>query len=300
MVQEFGMVELKGGSPNEAGLWAADRIMIAYLAGTALLIVAFRHRVPGAMELLGWHAAGIAVLLGVPRLSRRFPSLVWWRHVYPILYVAACYREMSVLIRSIRGTDYDAGMAHLDVLLWGAHPMVLLSGIQSPWLTEALQLAYSLFIPAVLLACPLLWIKRDWEGLRYYTFLITLGFLVSYVGYLLVPVRGPRFHLPTANLPPLEGLWLFDRLRGGLDWLESAHYDCFPSGHVQLTIMACWFSKRRFPVLFLIFLPYTFAVAFATVYLRYHYTVDVAAGALMAGVLLWAGPRLYIMARRAY
>ncbi|MCE5309086.1 MAG: phosphatase PAP2 family protein [Acidobacteriales bacterium] len=294
------MVKLKGGSADEPGLWAADRLMIAYLAATALLIAVFRHRIPAAVELLWWHAAGIAVLLGVPRLSGRFPALVWWRYFCPILYVAACYREMSVLIRSIRGTDYDAAMAHMDILLWGTHPMVLLSGIQSPWLTEALQLAYSLFIPAVLLACPLLWKKREWEELRYYSFLIALGFLVSYAGYLLVPVRGPRFHLPSTNLPPLEGLWLFDRLRSGLDWLESAHYDCFPSGHVQLTVMACGFSKRRFPVLFLIFLPYTFAVVFATVYLRYHYTVDVAAGALTAGVLLWAGPRLYIMARRTH
>ncbi len=293
------MVELKSGSAGESGLWATDRVMISYLAAIGLLVFVFRDRIPGAPGLLAWHAAGIAALVAVARMPASVPAVYGFRYLYPVLYVAACYREMSVLIRSIRGTDFDAAMAHVDIELYGANPAVWLGRIQTPWLTEALQLAYSLFIPAVLLGAVLLWKRRQWADLRYYMFLITLGFLVSYVGYLLVPVRGPRFHLTGVLAPPLRGLWLFEGLRGGLDWLESAHYDCFPSGHVQLTIMACWATRRQFPVLFLIFLPYTLAVVFATVYLRYHYTMDVVAGAVTAGVLLWAGPSLYAKLRSA-
>ncbi len=33
---------------------------------------------------------------------------------------------------------------------------------------------------------------------------------------------------------------------------------------------------------------------FATVYLRYHYTVDLLAGALLASVLITAGPMMYV------
>jgi membrane-associated phospholipid phosphatase len=293
------MAELKSASAGESGLWATDRVMISYLAAMGLLVLVFRDRIPGAHGLLAWHAAGIAALAAAARMRASAPAVHGFRHLYPVLYVAACYREMSVLIRSIRGTGFDAAMARIDIQLYGAHPAVWLGRIQTPWLTEVLQLAYSLFIPAVLVGGVLLWKRRQWADLRYYTFLLTLGFLVSYLGYLLVPVRGPRFHLTGAVAPPLEGLWLFNSLRAGLDWLESAHYDCFPSGHVQLTIMAWWVNRRPFPVLFLVFFPYTLVVVFATVYLRYHYTIDVVAGAVTAGILLWAGPRLYVKLRRA-
>lgn len=293
------MGELTGVRSGGAGLWAVDRVMISYLAAIGILIALFRDRVPGSTELLGWHALGIAALFATARLSGRFPALLWFRYLYPVLYIAACYREMSLLIRALRGIDYDTAMAHWDIVLCGARPAVLLSGIQTPWLTEALQVIYSLFLPALVIGAVLLATRRQWSELRYYVFAITLGFLVSYVGYLLVPVRGPRFHLPPQT-PPLEGLWLYNSLRAGLDWLESAHYDCFPSGHVQLTMMATWLNRKRFPVLFLIFFPYTMAVAFATVYLQYHYMIDVIAGALVAVVLLWVGPRLYIMLGRAH
>ncbi len=48
-------------------------------------------------------------------------------------------------------------------------------------------------------------------------------------------------------------------------------------------------SKRLFRVYF----AYTPSIIFATVYLRYHYTVDVLAGALVAILLIVASPLLY-------
>jgi membrane-associated phospholipid phosphatase len=128
--------------------------------------------------------------------------------------------------------------------------------------------------------------------------LLALGFLASYVGYFLVPVRGPRFLLSSLQRVPLVGLFSFGALRRTLDVMESAHYDCFPSGHVELTIIACWSSRMISSVLFRIFFAYTLCVGFATVYLRYHYTVDVMAGALVAAALLAIAPRLYAALER--
>ncbi len=67
-----------------------------------------------------------------------------------------------------------------------------------------------------------------------------------------------------------------------LDRLESAHYDCFPSGHTELTILAWWGSRMVSKRLFWVYFAYTPSIIFATVYLRYHYTVDVLAGAFVA------------------
>jgi membrane-associated phospholipid phosphatase len=82
-------------------------------------------------------------------------------------------------------------------------------------------------------------------------------------------------------------------MQAGLDRLESAHYDCFPSGHTELTILAWWGSRMVSNRLFKVYFAYTPLIIFATVYLRYHYSVDVLAGAVVAGGLIVSAPVLY-------
>ena len=88
-------------------------------------------------------------------------------------------------------------------------------------------------------------------------------------------------------------MWLFQNMQRFLDRLESAHYDCFPSGHTELTIIAWWTSRRISMKLFAAYTVYTMLIVFATIYLRYHYTVDVFAGAVVAAILLAAAPVLF-------
>jgi membrane-associated phospholipid phosphatase len=123
--------------------------------------------------------------------------------------------------------------------------------------------------------------------------LITLGFLVSFLGYFLVPARGPRFLLDHLQTRPLEGWWAFPVLREALDWLEGIHYDCFPSGHTAVTVLAWWSSRRLSRGLFWTYSAYTICMVFSTVYLRYHYAIDTVAGAVVAVALLVATPHLY-------
>jgi len=88
-------------------------------------------------------------------------------------------------------------------------------------------------------------------------------------------------------------LWGFHAMQGTLDRLESAHYDCFPSGHTELTILAWWSSRKLGNRLFWLYFAYTPSIIFATVYLRYHYSVDVLAGAIVAVALILAAPSIY-------
>src|SRR5260370_19660957 len=138
----------------------------------------------------------------------------------------------------------------------------------------------------------MLWRKRLFADFRYCACLISLGFVASYIGYILVPARGPRFLLDHLQHSPLQGGWTVHVMRTTLDRLESAHYDCFPSGHVELTIIAWWSSRQISKWLSRSYLAYTISIIFATVYLRYHYTVDLVAGALMTGGLICAGCRV--------
>jgi len=272
-------------------LWSVDKLIVAYIAFTTALILGWWRVIPGAASLLAWHVAGVALLL----FEIKRPNRTSWlfRCWYPLFYVAACYKEMALLIPPIRRASADQWLADLDFRLWGVHPTVWLEHIQSPGLTEFLQIVYTLFVPAVLLVAFLLWYQRRYHEFQYYAFLIAFGYLVSYVGYLLVPARGPRFLLRHLQHIPLQGLWLFRGMQDTLDRLESAHYDCFPSGHTELTILAWWSSRMIGNRLFWVYFCYTLSIIFATVYLRYHYSVDVLAGATVATALILATPSIY-------
>lgn len=271
--------------------WAVDKVVLAYLALTGALIVFFWNRVPAAGPWFAVHVVCAAVVV----VAVKRPGRVSWgfRHWYPLLYVSICYREMSILIPAIRGTDADSWLALLDFRIWRANPTVWLERIQDRPFTEFLQIVYSLFIPAVLFVAWRFWARREYEAFRFYAFVIATGFLASYIGYFLVPARGPRFLLRDLQQVPLQGLWLFGILQSSLDHLESAAYDCFPSGHTELAILAWWGSRQLSKPFSRLYFGYAVCIIFSTVYLRYHYTVDIAAGVLLAWVLILATPSLY-------
>jgi membrane-associated phospholipid phosphatase len=285
------LAEVLSARPADARFWAVDKVILAYFGFAAVILAGWWAEITDAAWLLTWHAAGTALLLY--EIKRPNPTSWAFRHWYPVVYVGACYKEMALFIPAVRHTDADQWLADLDFRLWGAHPTVWLERIGNPWLTEFLQVVYTLFVPAVLFVAYLLWRRRRYAEFQYYAFLIALGFLASYIGYLAVPARGPRFLLRDLQHAPLQGRWLFHGMQATLDRLESAHYDCFPSGHTELTILAWWSSRMVSRRWFYIYFAYTPCIIFATVYLRYHYSVDVLAGIVLASILIAATPWMY-------
>jgi membrane-associated phospholipid phosphatase len=283
---------MTGVKTARADWWPIDKVMLAYLGGALALELAAWSRLPNPVSMLLAHVFGAALIaLAAFYPANRAASV--FHHWYPLFYVFACYKEMSIVIPALQRPDLDRELARVDLWIWGANPTVWLERWRSPVATEALEIIYSLFVPAVLLTAVLLWRQKRFDEFRYYAFLIASGFLLSYIGYFLVPARGPRFFLDGLQSYELRGIWLFDLLRATLDRIESAHYDCFPSGHTEMTILAWWGSGVISPNLFRAMFLYTLGVIFATVYLRYHYTVDVLAGAIVAGALILMTPPIY-------
>jgi membrane-associated phospholipid phosphatase len=285
------MVNRTAGPPGDTRFWPVDKVILGYQAFTLVLILGWWNRLPEAPQFAAVHVAAVALLIF--EVKRPNPTSWLFRNWYPLPYVGACYKEMARLVPTVRTWNGDQALADLDYRFWHANPCVWLERIQTPALTEFLQIAYTLFLPAVLLLAYAIWRRRNYENFQYYAFLIALGFLTSYIGYLLVPARGPRFLLAPLQHAPLRGLWLFAAMQGGLNRLESIAFDCFPSGHTELTILACWGSQLVSKRFFRVYLAYTPALIFATVYLRYHYSVDLLAGAALAWILIMGAPFIY-------
>jgi membrane-associated phospholipid phosphatase len=70
--------------------------------------------------------------------------------------------------------------------------------------------------------------------------------------------------------------------------MDACPRDCFPSGHTEIPLLTLWLARRYRRKLFLVYLPITAAMIFSTVYLRFHYVVDVLAGAALAGGIILA------------
>jgi len=278
------------------GPWPVDKLILSYFAATSILTLVFYSRIPEAWWLLSLKAAATVVLV----LAWRSRSMASWifRNWYPAFYVAACYKEMNYLIPAVRHGTYDAALARIDLAVFRVNPTVWIERLHTPALTEYLQIVYAMFIPAVLLVAYIFWHKRRLKEFRYYGFLISIGYLVSYASYFLVPARGPRFLLAHLHHSQLNGLWASDWFRQLLDNLEGIHYDCFPSGHVEQTLLAWWMSIRLSRRFFFGFTIFTASQIISTVYLRYHYVVDLFAGALLAAILVLIVPNIYKSLRR--
>jgi membrane-associated phospholipid phosphatase len=163
----------------------------------------------------------------------------------------------------------------------------------SPTLSALLQFAYiSYYFIPVSLGVVLIAGGRFGE-FEDVLFGILLCFYLSYVGYLLVPAIGPRFtlsHLQTANLqfPPF-----IETIQDGLNGLEKNKTDAFPSGHTAVSLMSLYYAwKVREKKLFAGLIPVVTGLIISTVYLRYHYVIDVIAGIALTGLTIALAPGL--------
>jgi membrane-associated phospholipid phosphatase len=91
----------------------------------------------------------------------------------------------------------------------------------------------------------------------------------------------------------LEGSLLTDLVRDVLNAIEHNKRDCMPSGHTQIALTVLFLSHRYERVLFYIFLPLVCGLILSTVYLRYHYVIDLFVGTAIAVGCMIVGPRLY-------
>jgi membrane-associated phospholipid phosphatase len=299
--------------PEASRLNPADKVAIAYLTIMICLILFSASRIN-----LWWvFCVGHAILLGLIFLiGRALPASsasgldhsdslagtsavlhslgLLVRGWYPVVLIPVTYKELSYLIPLIHPRDFDAALAAIDQHFFHVHPTVWLERFTWPALTEVLQLTYSTyyFLPVVLGL--VLW-RRGSMQFNFWVFVVVLGFYTSYLGYISVPAIGPRF-LPAiveAQTKPLTGIWLFSTVREMLDRAEGITRDCFPSGHTELTLLVLYYARVFHRKVFWWLLPIGTGVIVSTVYLRYHYVVDVVAGALLAIVIILIARPLY-------
>jgi membrane-associated phospholipid phosphatase len=156
-----------------------------------------------------------------------------------------------------------------------------------PWLTElmsACYLSYHLYFHGALAYALLRSVE---QARRLFEWMFTV-LPAGVAGYLLVPAVGPLRELASSFEGPLLG----GPVTALNDWVVqtgSAVYDVFPSLHVLMTCVLLEHDRREHPLRFKLMLPVAVGLIASTVYLRYHYAIDLVAGFawFMAARLWW-------------
>jgi membrane-associated phospholipid phosphatase len=270
----------------------------------------------GAAPLWPWLLLAHAILLALVHVlivgHARHPSnrvLNFLRHFYPVLLYTGFYRETGELNQMTMTGYLDPFFIGLDGRIFGAQPSLALMQRLPFWpiseLLYASYFSYYIMIVGVGLALFL----RDRRKFYHYISVVSFVFYVCYLIYIFTPVMGPRiFHrtingyeLPAAVQPRINPEFplavqagLFFRIMAWIYETFEAPGAAFPSSHVAVALTTVYFSFRYLRPIRFIHLVLALCLCLSTVYCRYHYGVDVAAGVITALLLVPLGNWFYL------
>jgi membrane-associated phospholipid phosphatase len=289
-----------------------DHATQGYLALVGLIVLCLHGRaVPFWPLLLAAHAAGIGLIRALIRFQEARPGsrvLDFLRYFYPMPLYGPFYWETGKLNHMLVPGFLDPFFIRIETRLFGVQPgLAFMDWLPCPAVSElfyAAYFSYYLMIAGVALA---LFLRNRGQFLHFVS-VISLVFYVCYLVFIFVPVVGPLIffrEIPGYRLPAdvqLAAAPVFPaviqagpccRIMGWVYRPFDAPGASFPSSHVAVAIGTVYFSfmylrRIRWPHFFVMLL-----LCAATVYCRYHYVVDVAAGGLTAAVLIPLGNRLH-------
>lgn len=285
-----------------------DLLIVVYSLYLSIVNIIFFDKVEEWYLLVSFNAFLIFFVFTIAYLDKNkshflIMQLHYW-YIVPLILII--FKQLYFMVKPIRNVDYDHVLIEIDRWMFGFDPTVELYKIANPYLTELLQIVYGMFFFLPIILAVDLMINKRIGNVKYEAFIILYGFLLSYIGYILVPAIGPRFtlhdfYLKGAELP---GLFLTEFLReivnsgesipgGTIDAIDKVQRDVFPSGHTQMTLLTMYLAVKFKTKTKNFFLVVGTLLIFATVYLRYHYVIDLIAGFFFMVFTLWSGYHLY-------
>jgi membrane-associated phospholipid phosphatase len=288
-------------------LTTGDIATILFLIVLSLLNIIFAPVIPYWCILVGCNVLFICLIPFFAQKAKETRSRLvgYIRDWYPVPMIFYVFKETYLMVHQIHPQDYDWLLINIDRWIFGGDPTRWLSAFAHPIVTEILQISYASYYLILLSVFFELSFEKRHTEFFLGSFLVVYGFYLSYIGYFLLPAVGPRFTLYDfksleASLP---GVWVTSALRDFVNAGESiprnmpnaidfAQRDAFPSGHTQLTLTILYIAftnhlKSRWVLLIVGSL-----LIISTIYLRYHYAIDVIAGAIFFLFTVWSGKRI--------
>ncbi len=266
--------------------------------GVALILYAQGR---GSFDILRNSLGLLVGILVIPRITRPLGQRavdIGRTIINPIANMLS-YEWAVMVVSVVLSRSYEIEMLKIDHWLFGGNPSEWVQALHHPWLTEYLQIAYVSYFPVLLGVAIMLVVRGKSQVLLRYCLAMTLAILSTHLLYILVPVRSPFLLVDQQPYSdwigydfPLKGVWVAEALREKLLTTTAGRYDCFPSGHTMHTMLAVYFSwYLSRPIAWIVTLLGC-SIIFSTLYLRYHYGIDLIVGAPLAVLWIWVANRL--------
>jgi membrane-associated phospholipid phosphatase len=212
------------------------------------------------------------------------------RHLYAPLLYTLFYSETAVAIHWLFPGFLDSQIVAFEQRLLGVDPNIWIIPYQTPVLNEWMMLGYFSYYLLVPVLALILFFRRSLIQLGGFLTASTIAFVISYMGFVVYPIEGPRYFLADFFASPLEG-WIFVPLVQAIIENGAVHGGCMPSSHVAVAWVAliwAWRTDRRMGK---ILTPFVLTLFVSTVWGRFHYLTDVIVGWFVGTAALWLAER---------
>ncbi len=220
--------------------------------------------------------------------------LIILRFLISLALMFSIYSNLKAVIPVIRPGLYDPVLYHMDKILFLGHdPFRLITSITSPAFALLMVRSYYCLFFFLLFGLSGAFVFRSVRFFEKVVLALILTYLLSTIGYYLVPSVGPAFHNETWQLfratsgEPLKiGLYRLYRMMcrspatAPLDVFQGLA--AFPSVHVAVMSVFLYYLWKCEKILALILVIPSILLTVSTIYLGWHYVVDLPAGLLVA------------------
>jgi membrane-associated phospholipid phosphatase len=285
-----------------------DVVVISFSIFLILLHIIYFSKIENSFTWIFINLLVISIAFVISYLEAISNQKVWrivhYWYIAPIILLT--FRQLFFMVKPIRVYDYDDWFIAIDRWMFGTDPTHFLHQFSHPAITEILQIVYGMFYLLPLILGLSLLNKDRFVALDFALFSVIYGFFLSYLGYFSLPGIGPRFTLHDFNTinQTLPGLYLTEYLRemtnsgegipsGTLNPAAVVQRDVFPSGHTMITIIVMYLSVKLRSRSRFFFIPIGSLLIFSTVYLWYHYVIDLIGGLLFMIFSMWSGKYIF-------
>ena len=272
------------GSAKDNRPRLAEWILAGYFAYTAALSLLFPLDPASRLQVVGASLAALAALHYLGRFPLRWvPEIL--RHTLPLAGVVLAYKQIGWFAQPQPDHALERSWVSWDRLLladWGLTRAIDSLGPVLPSLLELLYLLTYAVAPSGLI---ILVVYRRLDRSDRLLACFAASAVSAYALYPFFPSEPPR------TIFPGELSGSFDTIFRQLNWWilgkGGIHTSVFPSGHVAsalgvgMGLLLALPERKRYGVALTIVAS---GIALATVYGRYHYTVDALAGLLVGGL----------------
>lgn len=266
-----------------------DWIVLVYLfALLALTVAGEGPRRTTALEYLSIDITAFVVAVGLARgkvLTGIVGALVYRLGLFAGIF--GSFSHLQYILPTARSVRLDAEIYAFDKLVFGVEPAEVFDRFVTTSTVEWFSFFYFgyFFILAVHIF-PFMFAVKNVRLVAELSFGIVTLFCVGHLLYIVVPGYGPYQHLSFTN--ELDGPTWWRLVRAAVDAGEvSARTDIFPSLHTAAPTFLALFGLRHrrlwpFRVTWIPMALFASQIVISTMFLRWHYLVDVIAGLLLA------------------